>query len=292
MGSGMFQEADGRQRRPGMKKFTKFLCGTALVFAVTGCAFCIASICAGFGSSDMQQVMSAGSRQLQEAKHLLNGHGSGPVSQDEAGYEDSYTDIRDLKIDAAVAECLLVPYDGEEIEVTGYRLPSGFVCEQSGSTLHIKTSKQVLDYFSFRQEASSLEIRIPERLIFENLEIDAGVGEVSTDGMVSCRKADVECGVGSCMLQLNVRDKLDLNCGVGEIDLILAGQKKDYNYKMECGIGSIQIDGDTFSELGGKQKIDHGTDREIDVECGIGSVSILFEDSFVYQGGYRDEKTL
>ena len=260
-----------------MKKFTKFLCGTALVCLITGFAFCIASICFGFGSGDMEQVMSAGSRQFQEAKTLLNRHGFESVSQEDVEFEDSYTDIRNLKIDSAVAECVLVPYDGEKIQVTGYHLPTGFICEKSGSTLHIKTSKDVLDYFGFHQETSYLEIRIPESLEFESLEIDAGVGEVSMDGMVSCGKADVECGVGSCILMLDVREKLDLECGVGEINLVLTGKKRDYNYRLECGIGSIQIDGDSYSELGGKQKLDHGADREIDADCGVGSVSIEFE---------------
>ena len=259
-----------------MKKFTKFLCGAALIFVITGFAFCIAGLCFGFSSGDMQQVVSAGSRQLQEAKHLLSGHGSGSVSQEDVEFNDGYTGIRNLKLDAAVAECVLVPYEGEKIQVTGYHLPSGFICEKSGNTLQIRTSEDTLDYFGFRHETSYLEIQIPDDLVFDSLEIDAGVGEVSMEGVISCRNGDVECGIGSCDLQMDVREKLELECGVGEINLLLAGEKRDYNYRLECGIGSIQIDGDAYSELGGKQKLDHGADRHIYVDCGIGAVTVLF----------------
>lgn len=265
-----------------MKKFTKFLCGAAFLFVIAGFAFCIASLCLGFGGSDMQQIVSAGSRQFRGAQQLLNGNGSGAASQGDVEFENSYTGIQKLKLDAAVAECVLIPCDGEKIQVTGYHLPDGFVCEKSGSVLHIKTSKDALDYIGFYQETSYLEIQIPEALVFDSLEIDAGVGEVSMDGIISCRNADVECGVGSCELQLDVRGKLELECGVGEVNLLLAGEKTDYNYHLECGIGSIQINGDIYSELGGKQKLDHGADRDIYVDCGIGAVTVLF---YKNQGG-------
>lgn len=263
-----------------MKRMTKLLCGAALVFTIIGFAFCIASLCFGFSSGDMEQVMAAGGSQFRGIRNFLKGDGGSPSEKtEEIDFQQSYSGIKKLKIDVPVAECLLIPSADDTVQVIGYGLPSGFSCKKSGDKLHIEAPQNALDYLGFYHDTSYLEIWIPENLILDSLEVDAGVGEVTMeDGMIICREADIQCGVGSCSLNLNIRKKLELECGVGEIDLYLAGRKEDYNYRLECGIGSIEIGDDSYSELGGTQKIDHGAVREVSAECGVGSVAVMFED--------------
>ena len=65
---------------------------------------------------------------------------------------------------------------------------------------------------------------------------------------------------------------------MGTMDLEISGQKSDYSYTLECGIGSIQIDGDEYSGLAQEKQIDNpGASRYIDLECGIGTINVAFK---------------
>ena len=62
------------------------------------------------------------------------------------------------------------------------------------------------------------------------------------------------------------------------MQLTLLGKEKDYDFDLECGLGSIKIGVDEFEGAGVDRRIDNDAKREVSVECGIGSVEILFEE--------------
>ena len=56
------------------------------------------------------------------------------------------------------------------------------------------------------------------------------------------------------------------------------GKESDYNYTLDCGIGSLELNGKSYSGLGREQNIDNQASKKIAMECGIGEIELNFED--------------
>ncbi len=222
-----------------MKRTTKLLLGAAFVFGVTGGAFCTASVCLGFRGSDFAQVIQSG------RSYGTSRSNSEKFSQLAAGdieFEQSYRGIDSLTLDISEIECRLIPWEEEKWEVTGYKLPSDFKCRESGGTLKIKSGGGTFPFWHAQQETAWLEIRIPQETVVDGLHIDCGVGDIlMEDGMLICREADIDCGVGNCGMRLDVQNELKIECGVGDVSLLLAGAETDFDYKLDCGVGDITV---------------------------------------------------
>lgn len=265
-------------------KMTKLLLMAALCFAVIGFAFCTASLCFGFSTGEFRQIIQTGKGYLEEAGDWMEHHEKSisEMTDEDMDFSKSYTGVQKLKLDIDVAECRLIPYEGKVWQVTGYDLPSGFRCTQNGNTLEIEEKGAGIKFWRWNQNGAYLEIYIPESQIIDQLDLECGVGEImmeTEDGVLICKELDLDCGVGSCILNLDIRKKMQIDCGVGDVEVNLTGSANDFDYKLECGVGDIEVDGESYAGFGAEQKINHGADREIDIECGVGSVIICFEES-------------
>ncbi len=74
-------------------------------------------------------------------------------------------------------------------------------------------------------------------------------------------------------------EKLEVETGVGVTSVKLTGSREDYNYKIQCGAGSVNIDGDQYSSLGVERKIDNRAARSMELECGVGTIEVQFTGS-------------
>ncbi len=76
-----------------------------------------------------------------------------------------------------------------------------------------------------------------------------------------------------------VFDEIDMKLGAGRITAELVGDESDYNYDVECGIGEIEIGGNSYGGLGRDTHIENpGAERELDIECGVGQIIIEFQE--------------
>ena len=105
--------------------------------------------------------------------------------------------------------------------------------------------------FSIDVGAGNLEI---QNLQAKNLEVDCGVGEVNIGGKVS-KKVDADCGVGQITMALigNENDyDYEINCGIGSVSIngttyssLATEQKIDNNagnkINLDCGVGEIDV---------------------------------------------------
>ena len=73
-----------------------------------------------------------------------------------------------------------------------------------------------------------------------------------------------------------VEKEVDIDCGAGSVTLNLEGKVEDYNYELECGIGSIDIGGSSYSGLSSSHSVDNGAARIISADCGMGAISLRF----------------
>ena len=69
----------------------------------------------------------------------------------------------------------------------------------------------------------------------------------------------------------------DLESGVGEIIFTAIGNETDYNYDLNCDIGSIVCGEREFTEIGSEYQIENQSDKTMSIECGVGEVNVQFQ---------------
>ncbi|MDO5422617.1 MAG: hypothetical protein Q4F41_02700 [Eubacteriales bacterium] len=121
-----------------------------------------------------------------------------------------------------------------------------------------------------------VQVDVPKGTVFERIDLDCGVGEVTLNGL-TCRELYIENGVGSVVFSGDVTKECVVEGGIGEVILNLKGSEQDFNYSLTCGIGEIQLGSSSYSGLGNSTDLDHDAEKELSVDCGIGSVCIVFE---------------
>ena len=53
--------------------------------------------------------------------------------------------------------------------------------------------------------------------------------------------------------------------------------QSDFNYDVECGIGSVKIGNEEYGGVAFNKTIHNGQNREIEISCGIGEIQLSFE---------------
>ncbi|SET45973.1 hypothetical protein SAMN05216313_106204 [Enterocloster lavalensis] len=133
------------------------------------------------------------------------------------------------------------------------------------------------EFKSSRKEAK-IEVIVPEKYYFDKVEVEAGAAACEINGIVT-RKLELQSGVSSMAFTGRVDEKLEVETGVGVTSVKLTGSREDYNYKIQCGAGSVNIDGDQYSSLGVERKIDNRAARSMELECGVGTIEVQFTGS-------------
>lgn len=161
------------------------------------------------------------------------------------------------------------------IEYVEPRLWRGFVKNRSWSALEMELyiPEDILREMDMELGACSV---YAERLNADNIFIELGAGQVIVDEMWADTKAQLQVGTGQMTVESFEGNSLDLDCGIGSMVVICNGNKSDYNYSLECGIGNIQLDDTSYSGIGQGMNINNNAQRNIDVECGIGEVALEF----------------
>ena len=103
-------------------------------------------------------------------------------------------------------------------------------------------------------------------------DIDGGTGLITVEDGKLCN-LDLELGVGKLNLRAALTGKCELNLGVGGADITLLGAKEDYTLEMEKSVGKFTVDGTEVTEFG---LLGNGQNH-LELEGGVGSVNLKFE---------------
>lgn len=264
-----------------MKKMTKVLLALALVCGITGGAFGIVSLCSGFRMEEFRTALADGRFQMAGVTDWTDDVGSivTDITAERSNFEETYSGVESLKLDIGVAKCTFLPSDSKEWKVIGYDVPSRFRCRQRSGTLDISCRQAFWSFLNIGNSGPELEIWIPRSQLLEEVQIDAGVGDLSAaEGILWCERLEIDCGVGDCDIRADIEESAEIDGGVGRVQLELVGQEQDFDYEIDCGVGSVDIGEKRYSELGSETKIDNDADKTIKIECGVGSVEVRFED--------------
>ena len=284
-----------------MKKGTKGMLIAAGAFAVAGVGFCIGGISVA--------AVETGGNVFDQAGQLLQDNDyplAGLIHWGNAQYHSSDIDwdaldgntvdmdfASDLEISLKYDELLIQEYDGDKIRVNVandvkndvvVKETSGKITITDTRSGNVKKKKQIkvivpsgkdFDTVSLGVDMGTIDLECDLKV--QELSMEVGAGEFSGYGNITAAYCDLQVGAGTIDIdQLDIQ-KLNADCGAGEIDMVVTGKEKDYNYDLSCGMGEIDLENSEYSGLGIEKNISNeGARKDMVLECGMGEIDVEF----------------
>lgn len=284
-----------------MKKGTKGMLIAAGAFAVAGIGFCIGGISVA--------AVETGGNVFDQAGQLLQDNDyplAGLIHWGNAQYHSSDIDwdaldgntvdmdfASDLEISLKYDELLIQEYDGDKIRVNVandakndvvVKETSGKITITDTRSGNVKKKKQIkvivpsgkdFDTISLGVDMGTIDLECDLKV--QELSVEVGAGEFSGYGNITAAYCDLQVGAGTIDIdQLDIQ-KLNADCGAGEIDMVVTGKEKDYNYDLSCGMGEIDLEDSEYSGLGIEKNISNeGARKDMVLECGMGEIDVEF----------------
>lgn len=284
-----------------MKKGTKGMLIAAGAFAVAGIGLCIGGISVA--------AVETGGNVFDQAGQLLQDNDyplAGLIHWGNAQYHSSDIDwdaldgntvdmdfASDLEISLKYDELLIQEYDGDKIRVNVandakndvvVKETSGKITITDTRSGNVKKKKQIkvivpsgkdFDTVSLGVDMGTIDLECDLKV--QELSVEVGAGEFSGYGNITAAYCDLQVGAGTIDIdQIDVQ-KLNADCGAGEIDMVVTGKEKDYNYNLSCGMGEIDLENSEYSGLGIEKTISNeGAQKDMVLECGMGEIDVEF----------------
>lgn len=284
-----------------MKKGTKGMLIAVGAFAVAGVGFCIGGISVA--------AVETGGNVFDQAGQLLQDNDyplAGLIHWGNAQYHSSDIDwdaldgntvdmdfASDLEISLKYDELLIQEYDGDKIRVNVandakndvvVKETSGKITITDTRSGNVKKKKQIkvivpsgkdFDTVSLGVDMGTIDLECDLKV--QELSMEVGAGEFSGYGNITAAYCDLQVGAGTIDIdQIDVQ-KLNADCGAGEIDMVVTGKEKDYNYELSCGMGEIDLENSEYSGLGIEKTISNeGAQKDMVLECGMGEIDVEF----------------
>lgn len=284
-----------------MKKGTKGMLIAVGAFAVAGIGLCIGGISVA--------AVETGGNVFDQAGQLLQDNDyplAGLIHWGNAQYHSSDIDwdaldentvdmdfASDLEISLKYDELLIQEYDGDKIRVNVandakndvvVKETSGKITITDTRSGNVKKKKQIkvivpsgkdFDTVSLGVDMGTIDLECDLKV--QELSVEVGAGEFSGYGNITAAYCDLQVGAGTIdMDQLDIQ-KLNADCGAGEIDMVVTGKEKDYNYDLSCGMGEIDLENSEYSGLGIEKTISNeGAKKDMVLECGMGEIDVEF----------------
>lgn len=284
-----------------MKKGTKGMLIAAGAFAVAGIGLCIGGISVA--------AVETGGNVFDQAGQLLQDNDyplAGLIHWGNAQYHSSDIDwdaldgntvdmdfASDLEISLKYDELLIQEYDGDKIRVNVandakndvvVKETSGKITITDTRSGNVKKKKQIkvivpsgkdFDTVSLGVDMGTIDLECDLKV--QELSVEVGAGEFSGYGNITAAYCDLQVGAGTIdMDQLDIQ-KLNADCGAGEIDMVVTGKEKDYNYDLSCGMGEINLEDSEYSGIGIEKNISNeGARKDMVLECGMGEIDVEF----------------
>ena len=284
-----------------MKKGTKGMLIAAGAFAVAGIGLCIGGISVA--------AVETGGNVFDQAGQLLQDNDyplAGLIHWGNAQYHSSDIDwdaldgntvdmdfASDLEISLKYDELLIQEYDGDKIRVNVandakndvvVKETSGKITITDTRSGNVKKKKQIkvivpsgkdFDTVSLGVDMGTIDLECDLKV--QELSVEVGAGEFSGYGNITAAYCDLQVGAGTIDIdQLDIQ-KLNADCGAGEIDMVVTGKEKDYNYDLSCGMGEINLEDSEYSGIGIEKTISNeGAQKDMVLECGMGEIDVEF----------------
>jgi hypothetical protein len=124
-------------------------------------------------------------------------------------------------------------------------------------------------------EVSAGRISIDKLQIKESSEYHIGAGQIKIKN-ADIKDIEVECSVGSVVIEGTVTGDNDITCDIGSVKFELDGEEEDYSYDVNVDIGNIKINHKNYHNLSDKVYKHNGADNKLSLNCNIGNITVDF----------------
>lgn len=284
-----------------MKKFTKIALISALVCLVLGLGVFIGGLALGGTWQGLRESIDHGDYSIdgsdgtygiymtEKSEDSSSSNQESSVLQEKASNASVYSNVQKIEIDMQSGGLYFEPTNDKELRVS--------VNGKDGKETTVRQNGDELEiYNDFRNHKGNVRIYYPEDMNFREISISMGGGDVAVKGSIKADEFDAELGTGVFHAEgieatesswevgageivlgcIESRD-MDFDCGTGSIEAKIAGKQADFNYDVECGIGSVKIGNEEYGGVAFDKTINNGQNRQIEISCGIGEIQLSFE---------------
>ena len=250
-----------------MKRFIKITLITSLVMVIFGIACLAGAYSMGMTTTSLIYMFKMGKFSLgPEDTHMMY---EKDKEYDFSGVTQSFHSI-DLDFAAGTVE---ISY-GDVRDIGIYRKGLGSISKMvSHGVLELKGSDPGSEgaYGEWR-------IVIPKDKKLKSVKLELGASKAKIVDL-KAETVEIELGIGEAVFLNLDAQSIHAESGVGKMELQLVGKEEDYNYQVECGIGSIVIGEKSYSGVGDSQLIvNEGSQRVVNLESGIGKIEVNFTE--------------
>ena len=215
----------------------------------------------------------------------------------------SYPDVKKLKIEAGPGEVMIRAEDREVSQDTAIRVERYAREGVLIYTYDIRKNRDELEIernYEFRNIVSpgkdhseehaeeyrgrhmeALIIYVPRNYQFREVEIEAAAAEVTVEEIYA-DKLELELKAGEMTIESANAGELDAECKVGSMYIGMEGKKEQYNYELECSLGTITLEGgeeETYTGLHQDKYIDNHAGRTAKLDCETGAIKVGFAET-------------
>lgn len=213
------------------------------------------------------------------------------------GERFSADEIHSLKIDVSKGSLRIYAAGEGETDIICYTNRSYNICRIDDGTLIIEDDEDNFSLINIGLKNDvQIELYLPPKtmekmelnlgacgakiaqLDTEELSLDVGTGSAKIESIRALESADLQVGVGTVVVEAFEGNNLNLDCGIGSLNIVLQGNEADYNYDLDCGIGQIALGSRSFSGMGWENNQDNDTEKNVTADCGVGEIRIGFTD--------------
>lgn len=165
-----------------------------------------------------------------------------------------------VQMEIGIGEVSLAPLQAKEMILD----VGAATCEMQGLTA---------DTVTLSVGAGTVELETLETGV---LLTDIGAGELTADEVMISDNAEISIGMGSTVITGTINGNLCVDCGMGSIEMELAGAEEDFNYDVSSGMGNVEIGNSSFTST--EKQINNGSIKNCEISNGMGSTEISFVD--------------
>lgn len=122
-------------------------------------------------------------------------------------------------------------------------------------------------------DVSAGEMNVRRLSSLEKIDLTVGTGEIDVVSL-NAKDVSMDCGAGSIDVSGQITGDSNISCGVGEIDLNLDGNEDDYNYIVDCGLGTVKINNHKYDFNADKSIHNDNAIATFRLDCGVGEIDM------------------
>lgn len=116
-----------------------------------------------------------------------------------------------------------------------------------------------------------------DRINCQSLDVETGAGRVTLNG-IEAGEMSLIVGAGYAYAEGSVSHDLNVECGIGVVELKVQEAFEDFNYNINCAAGSVTLGNRSYSVFADDKYINNKAPAECSLDCAMGSVSMKFDN--------------